>query len=413
MLRLREGIRANIVTVVISIVVGLYMVEGGLTFLGLGQPHDRIAAARTAAIAVTARAVATEKAVVELDVEYDQRTILEVIEGLNAQGVDAVPEAPGVAFNKIIGTNKEDTIHLLTLGGVSNKTTVCCIESGKYMVYKSDRYGFNNPNSEWNTTRVDWLLTGDSFAVGQAVQEGEDIAGQIRVITNQSAISLGSSGNGPLKELAALIEYAGAIKPRKVFWIYYEGNDLTVNLRVEKSKPLLMKYMEDGFTQNLINRQKEIDRMLREYIVSKQAQAQAQPKPHSLLYKTRWTRLYAIRNILDADDVAIADVDYPLFARILTKAKVKVEAWGGELYFVYLPEYERYNKKVISQESFRNKSKVIEMVKELHIPVIDIHQEVFADHPDPLALFPLRLEGHYNAEGYSEVAKAIITGVKK
>ena len=52
-------------------------------------------------------------------------------------------------------------------------------------------------------------------------------------------------------------------------------------------------------------------------------------------------------------------------------------------------------------------------MKGLGIPVVDIHQEVFANHPDPLALFPFRLYGHYNAEGYSEVAKAIVDGVKK
>ena len=56
---------------------------------------------------------------------------------------------------------------------------------------------------------------------------------------------------------------------------------------------------------------------------------------------------------------------------------------------------------------------MIEVVKGLNIPVIDIHQEVFANHPDPLALFPFRLFGHYNADGYSEVAKAIVTSVNK
>ena len=56
-LRLREGIRASIVMVVTSLVVGLYMVEGGLTFLWLGQPT------RTAAAA-------------ELGIEYDTRTKL-------------------------------------------------------------------------------------------------------------------------------------------------------------------------------------------------------------------------------------------------------------------------------------------------------------------------------------------------
>ncbi len=166
-----------------------------------------------------------------------------------------------------------------------------------------------------------------------------------------------------------------------------------------------MKYMEDEFSQNLINRQKEIDNMLEEYI-TQQAQA--------LLYKTKWIRLKAIRNIIGFDVVDVdVDVDIdPLFAKILTKAKAEVDGWEGKLYFVYLPEYARY-KKSVSHDDFRRKSEVIEVVKGLGIPVVDIHQEVFANHPDPLALFPFRLYGHYNADGYSEVAKAIVTSVNK
>ena len=125
--------------------------------------------------------------------------------------------------------------------------------------------------------------------------------------------------------------------------------------------------------------------------------------------------MYAIRNIIgfeSVDVVDVVDVD-PLFAKILTKAKARVETWGGELYFVYLPEYSRYKNKYVSHDSFRKKAEVIEVVKELGIPVVDIHQEVFANHPDPLALFPFRLSGHYNADGYSEIAKAIVTGVNK
>ena len=84
---------------------------------------------------------------------------------------------------------------------------------------------------------------------------------------------------------------------------------------------------------------------------------------------------------------------------------------GGKLYFVYLPQYKRYNK-VVLNDKFRKKSEVIDLVKGLDIPVIDIHQEVFANHPDPLSLFPLRSDGHYNADGYREVTKAIVENIR-
>jgi len=128
-------------------------------------------------------------------------------------------------------------------------------ENGYYMVYPSDRYGFNNPDSEWDAEQVEWLLTGDSFTEGVAVNPGEDVAGQIRLITKQPTINVGRGGNGPLIELAELREYAELVKPKKVLWLYFEGNDLK-ELQREKFNPLLMQYMEDGFSQNLINRQK-------------------------------------------------------------------------------------------------------------------------------------------------------------
>ncbi|MDC1133288.1 hypothetical protein OAT42_00015 [Alphaproteobacteria bacterium] len=131
----------------------------------------------------------------------------------------------------------------------------------------------------------------------------------------------------------------------------------------------------------------------------------------TLLSKTMWIRLIAIRNMLSFDTQI--DIDHLLFTKILNKAKARIKSWGGEIYFVYLPSYGRYAIKGISQDRYSKKSELIDLVKELNIPVIDIHQEVFANHPDPLALFPLRLAGHYNADGYNEVAKAIVISVNK
>lgn len=403
-LRLREGIQANIVTVAISLVVGLYLVEGAITFLGLGQFSDL---------------VATSQLALARDVGYDQRTQLQVIEDLIDSGVEAVP---ALRPHIVLTMSKE----LLPLGGISGKTTVSSNESGRYMIYPSDRYGFNNPDSEWDAEEVEWLLTGDSFTEGMAVQPGEDIAGQLRVITQKSAISIGRGGNGPLMELAALIEYAGAVKPKKVLWIYFEGNDLKDDFQRDKGNLLLLQYMQDGFSQNLINRQKEIDSRLREYVLDAGVQPQlkareAQMRAEMERHKTHWMRLGAIRKSIGFDrrgvdfgDDADCDVDHhlddPLFAKILLKAKSKVATWGGTLYFVYLPEPIRYKIAIISHDRFRKKAKVIDFVKGLDIPVIDMHQKVFVGHSDPLSLFT-SLSHHNTAEGYAEIAKIIAENI--
>jgi hypothetical protein len=392
----REVIRANIVTLILSLVVGLYIIEGILTFYKVGQSNYQTRAA-------------------ELGVNYDLRTKIEVIEDLLAEGVDAVP---AVRPRDVLTMDKK----LLPIGGVSHKTTVGENENGSRMIYLSDRYGFNNPDSEWDASEVKWLLTGDSFTEGVAVKPGEDIAGQLRIITKESAINIGRSGNGPLMELAELTEYAEAIKPKIVLWVYYR-NDLISekyhmnDLQRDKKNPILIQYMEDGFSQNLINRQEEIDNSLEKYILLEKAQSklleesQKDVPKQSQLFKSRWVRLYAIRSMIGFDDDV--DVDYSLFSKILTKAKSKVESWGGKLYFVYLPEYGLYSNKLISYDNFNKKAEVLQVVNELDIPVIDVFQEIIKNQSDPFALFPFRLPGHYNSDGYREIAKAIVSIVSK
>ena len=398
-LRLREAIQANILTAVIAIIFSLYMVEFGLTFLGANQFFEQ-------KVPVEVRA--------NLNDDYDYRTKLEVIEDLIEKGVDAVP---AIRPRDVLTMDEQ----FLPLGGISYKTNVGQNENGRRMIYLSDRYGFNNPDFEWDSKDVRWLLTGDSFTEGVAVQPGQDIAGQLRFISQESALNLGRSGNGPLMELAEIIEYAGVVKPKRVLWIYYEENDLRYDIRNEKRNPLLSRYMEKGFSQNLIYRQREIDDRLEQFILEEKAKEKNSLSAEVQFEISRWIRFYEIRELINFNDVDVeadididfdVDVEDPIFTNILIKAKSEIDKWGGELYFVYLPEYDRYSKKIISHNQFRKKFEVIEAVKKLNIPVIDIHQEVFANHPSPLKLFA-GLNSHYNANGYNETARAILRSVNK
>jgi hypothetical protein len=101
----------------------------------------------------------------------------------------------------------------------------------------------------------------------------------------------------------------------------------------------------------------------------------------------------------------------PLFIKILKQARDQTAAWGGELYFVYLPEFTRYSTIVLNHDWHRKRSEILKIVRSLNLPVIDIHQEIFLNHTDPLSLFSLRMSAHYNAEGYAGVAKAIVSEV--
>ena len=57
----------------------------------------------------------------------------------------------------------EDGYKIFPLSGISSSETISCNENGYYSIYQSDRYGFNNPDSEWDNKEIEYLLVGDSF----------------------------------------------------------------------------------------------------------------------------------------------------------------------------------------------------------------------------------------------------------
>jgi hypothetical protein len=102
----------------------------------------------------------------------------------------------------------------------------------------------------------------------------------------------------------------------------------------------------------------------------------------------------------------------PLFTEILRQAKDQTASWGGKLRFIYLPERKRYLQDAQNHDIYLKRRKVIEIAKNIGLHVIDIHKEVFANHPRPISLFSSPLQPHYNATAYSEIARTIILRAK-
>ena len=86
------------------------------------------------------------------------------------------------------------------------------------------------------------------------------------------------------------------------------------------------------------------------------------------------------------------------FERILKLTNEFAIKNNAKLYFVYLPDYYRYT------GNFRSGGyiSVMKIVKQLNIPFIDIHKEVFEKETKPLVLFPFEKDGHYNKLGYKK-----------
>jgi hypothetical protein len=331
---------------------------------------------------------------------FNPRTQFHVAQELRVQGVEAYPVVNPASF-----ISNEGLSGIFPFSGIANKLAVHCHEAGeRFTTYVADDHGFNNPRWEDNPEIV---LIGDSFTQGACVERGDDIASQLRH-GGKSVVTLGSASAGPLIELAILREYATHLKPKILLWVYYEGTDLP-QLEVEQKSSLLKRYFTDEtFTQNLIVKQPEIDRALTERLDQVlRAESERERLPARLVSAIKLSGLRSRLSLIEEQDEQQEKPPAPGhdFSGILRKADDRIRGWGGQMYFVYLPSYGRYAQPV-DENAYRRRREVLDLVRGLNIPVIDVHQ-VFAAHPDPLSLFPHRSFGHYTPEGYRLVAEYI------
>ena len=303
---------------------------------------------------------------------------------------------------------------IFPLSGISNTKTVYCNENGYYSIYQSDRYGFNNPDNEWNKEKIKFFLIGDSFTHGACVNRPKDIASNLRLLSNDSVLNLGYGGNGPLIEYATLKEYL-LPNVEMVFWIYLEGNDL-YNLNNELKNKILIEYLNDlSFTQNLKFKQNKIDEIANTIVKKEVLNDSFQlNKDNQLKYKIiKFIRLNNVKKFVEKRIVKnkvnkFEDKIFKEFKDILKLSKEFIIKNNSKLYFVYLPEYHRYK----SNYDDTNYNYIKDIINELEIPFIDIHKEIFKKEQNPLQLFPFKLIGHYNEKGYKKIAEIIYNFTK-
>ena len=99
-----------------------------------------------------------------------------------------------------------------------------------------------------------------------------------------------------------------------------------------------------------------------------------------------------------------------LFREVLSQAETRVDAWGGQLYFIYLPEWARYSGYSSRGKTIRGS--VLAMVESLGIPIVDI-DPAFQANGDPLSLFPFRENGHYSESGHRLVAQEVLKAISR
>lgn len=304
----------------------------------------------------------------------------------------------------------DENLEIFPLSGSSKSNTILCNENGYYPLYKSDRYGFRNPDILWEQKNIDILIIGESYFAGACVNDENTIVGNLRDLFNdKKIINLSYIANGPLIELATLVEFIQILKPKKILWAYREDRDLYY-LSYEKRNKILNNYiLDENFSQNIVFNQDLVDRMSKKKFKSSLASYSKQKK----INLKNLLKLRNLRTILQPKKSNQLYEDYELFFQIINKA-FKISKFNqSDFYFVYLPHYNNFTKDEILTEKLKNQfSKISSNLKKNNIKIIDVRKKII-NHTDPLSLYPFRSFGHLNEKGYSYVSKIIFDHLKE
>jgi hypothetical protein len=216
--------------------------------------------------------------------------------------------------------------------------------------------------------------------------------------------------------LGVVKEYLPLVRPRHVFWFYFEWNDLR-DLSRELEVETLRQYMQGSTTQQLEANAEAIDRALVEYIDRELAAYSGPRRPAAPFHRSRrgaiveWIKLTRLREAFSLDEIRnrvqlCCDLD--AFDTILGEANRVVESWGGQLHFVYLPAALRYQRPMsrVLDDAMRARRRVFRTVRRHGIPIVDVNQ-AFNAAGDPARFF-FGFRSHYNAEGYRVAAEAVV-----
>jgi len=380
-------IKNYLIISLISIIITLYLSEFYFTFINGNNKYP---------ITLEEKAQIYKKITGN---EYDTRSKLEFYKDLKSKNLQTSVAVPPFHF---IG--KKNT--LFPLSSKSNTTLVNCNENGYYSTYESDRYGFNNPNSEWDKKEIEFVLIGDSFVHGDCVNRPNDIGSVLRLVSNKSVLNLGQKGNGPLIEYATLREYLKT-NVANIIWIFHE-NDI-VNLSYELTSNKLNNYLNDiNFNQNLKEKQQLIDSIvlaaeLGFFNQGKRATKNLNKNDKKKYKVLKFIRIDKTKKIFKNYFLNDKTLVFAKFKHILKQAKNLSLENGSNLYFVYLPKYpgdEKHNR----DKLFTTVKKI---TKELEIPFLDMNKLVFAKEDNPKKLYPFEKKGHFNIEGYKKITEAI------
>lgn len=301
---------------------------------------------------------------------FDSRALYQVIGDARSQGRRAYPAASPSYFLADEGSTVQvEGEPILPMGITALADNYYCNETGQYANFATDRFGFRNENVIWDYD-VDIVAVGDSYTMGSCLSDDKSIVGNIR-LSGKKILNLGMGGNGPLLNLASLVEYGKVLKPKIVLWNFF-ANDME-DLEREYRNPILKRYLKEGYSQQLIKRatliNPAVDKVIEQHWknVESAGRAKSNVKSQSFFEFPNLLQAYRLfRSRLTTWQVESPNPNFDLLMEIIQRADGEAIKIGAKLYFVYIPDCTNNS---YGQNTW--KASLFNSVLSLDIPVID------------------------------------------
>jgi len=368
------------------------VVEAGLTTFAWTSPSEQMRRIDTAA---------------RLGIPFDRRYKSQVVDAMRAQGVAAYP---GIARDWLWQPYIKQRVGsaFYPLSQVANSQIVDCNESGKFLVYPSDDYGFNNPTGLYDAGRIDIAAVGSSFTLGFCVPPGRSFMALLRERYPRT-LNFGIAGSHVPTIYASLREYVEPLHPPIVLWAMYPNAIETYEL----DDPIVRAYTQPGFSQHLLERRTELDRFLRDVMTPMQWELD---RRSALIIadaeRQRWRQIPRLPMLRDKLVPMVKSVitkppplaDYSASLELIAQAKQMVEGWGGHLVIVLIPVFDEVVHDRVSPS--QNNARLLSLLEPLHLHVIN-GIPYFRQQPDPTMLYTMGMSNHFSVEGHRLFANFI------
>lgn len=313
-----------------------------------------------------------------------------------------------------------NNLSLIPLSGISNTNTILCNHNNKYIIYKSDKYGFNNNNlPEVN----DSIILGDSYVHGLCQDNDNTLLSNLNN-KGIKAINLGMMGNGPLLQFATLIEYSNEFNFNSIVWLFNPDNDF-YDLSNEITDDVVIKYFEtEDFKQDLVKKNNMKDKIIIKYF---------DYEGRSIIEKIKYYHL-DLKIIRDSLQVILDNYVYdkyttsnPNFSnqnnlsntiKIIDKTIKFSKSNNKELFFIinaitpdiYLSE--NNNKKNLRNLYLSNINNIIKFLKKNNIIYLDFNEFLYENYnkSNIESIFKVTENGydHYTKKGNQLLSKKIL-----